>query len=47
MENRTVFNQLFLLVNNHLTPFIGQLDKYSKTMNCTQLAKVLLYAQIT
>lgn len=47
MENRTVFNQLFSLINNHLTPFIGQLDKYSKTMNCTQLAKVLLYAQVT
>jgi hypothetical protein len=47
MQNRTTFNQLFSLVRNHLTPFIGQLDKYSKTMNCTQLAKILLYAQVT
>lgn len=43
----TVFNQIFWLVRTHIQPFIGQLDKYSKVMDTTSLAKVLLYAQIT
>lgn len=47
MQNRTIFNQLFTLINNHLYPLVGQLDKYAKTMDCTQLTKILLYAQIT
>jgi hypothetical protein len=42
----TVFNQLFCLVRDHLYPFIGQLNKYSKKFNCESLLKILLYAQI-
>jgi Transposase DDE domain/Domain of unknown function (DUF4372) len=43
----TVCNQIFWLVRDHLTPFIGQLNKYSKKMNCTSLFKILLYSQIS
>lgn len=43
----TVFNQIFWLVRTHFESHLGQLDKYSKVMDTTSLAKVLLYAQIT
>lgn len=43
----TVFNQIFRIMRDHIKPFVGQLDKYSKVMSCENLAKVLLYAQIT
>lgn len=47
MQNRIIFNQLFTLVRNHVPSFVGQLDKYAKTMDCKQLLKILLYAQVT
>lgn len=43
----TVFNQIFRLMRDHFSPFLGQLNRYAKVMNCTSLAKILLYAQIT
>jgi hypothetical protein len=43
----TVCNQIFWLVRDHLTPFIGQLNKYSKKMDCVSLFKILLYGQIS
>lgn len=47
MQTPTVFKQLFQLTRNHIPKLVGQLDKYSKRMNTTQLTKILLYAQIT
>lgn len=43
----TVFNQIFWIMRDHIKPFVGQLDKYSKVMSCEKLAKILLYSQIT
>jgi len=43
----SVFNQIFRIMRDHIKPFVGQLNKYSKVMSCEKLAKVLLYAQIT
>ena len=42
----TVFNQISRLMRDHITPFIGQLNKYAKVMNCSRLSRILLYAQI-
>lgn len=43
----SVFNQIFWLVRDHLSPFVGQLNKYSKQMDVQSLLKVLLFSQIT
>lgn len=43
----TVFNQIFWIMRDHILPFIGQLNKYSKKMDCSQLGKILLYAQMS
>jgi hypothetical protein len=43
----SVFNQIFRLIQNHITPLVGQLNKYAKTMNVQSLLKVLLFSQIT
>jgi hypothetical protein len=43
----TIFNQIFWLMKDHISPFVGQLNKYSKKFDCNSLLKILLYAQIS
>lgn len=43
----TIFNQIFWLMKDHISPLVGQLNKYSKKFDYNSLLKILLYAQIS
>lgn len=47
MYKPTIFNQIFSLVKNHLSPLVGQLKNLGRKFDYEDLFKVLLFAQAT